>query len=130
MGARILRDWDEVRALAARLPEVVDGLSYGTPALKVGGALVARLREDGESVVLFDVPAEERDMLIAAAPEVYFSTPHYDGHAIVLARLGAIGPAALFPFLERRWRGRAPKRALRAYEQTGAPERRSPAQGR
>lgn len=111
-----MRDWDEVRALAARLPEVVDGLSYGTPALKVGRALVARLREDGESVALFDVPEEEREMLIAAAPDVFFTTPHYDGYAIVLARLSAIEPERLFPFLERRWRARAPKRALRAYD--------------
>lgn len=118
-------DWDEVRELAARLPEVVDGLSYGTPALKVGGALVARLREDGASVILFDVSPEERDMLIAADPAVFFTTPHYDGYEIVLARLDRIGPEALFPFLERRWRGRAPKRALRAYGQAGAEGRGS-----
>ncbi|MEM8751582.1 MAG: MmcQ/YjbR family DNA-binding protein [Pseudomonadota bacterium] len=110
-----MKDWDEVRSLAARLPEVEESVAYGWPALKIGRALLTRLREDGESLTLHDVPAEERAMLIQAEPDVFFTTAHYDGHDIVLARLHAIAPERLFPFLERRWRGRAPKRAIRKY---------------
>jgi len=34
------------------LPEVELSTSYGTPALKVRGKLIARLKEDGESIVV------------------------------------------------------------------------------
>ena len=44
--------FDDVRAIALKWPEVTDGTSYGTPALKVRGKLLTRLKEDGESLVL------------------------------------------------------------------------------
>ena len=110
-----MRDWSEVAALAAALPEMAEATSYGTPALKVGRKLVTRLREDRRSLVLFDVPHDEREFLIEAEPEVFFLTPHYADYRIVLGWLDAMTPERLFPFIERRWRACAPKRALRAY---------------
>ncbi len=41
--------FDDIRAIALKWPEVSDGTSYGTPALKVRGKLLTRLKEDGES---------------------------------------------------------------------------------
>lgn len=109
-----MMNWDDVRKLAATLPEVAEGASYGAPALKVGRGLLVRLREEDASLVLLDVPPEERALLIGREPEIYHLTPHYENYAIVLARMAAITPDRLFPFLERRWRGLAPKRALKA----------------
>ncbi|MDN3572191.1 MmcQ/YjbR family DNA-binding protein [Methylobacterium longum] len=86
--------------------------SYGTPALKVRGKLLTRLRPEDDSLVLPDVPLDERDMLIDADPGTFHTTPHYDGYPIVLARLDALEPARLMPFLERRWRGVAPRRLV------------------
>ena len=42
-------NYDTVRQMALALPNVEDGMSYGTPALKVKGQLVVRLREDLDS---------------------------------------------------------------------------------
>lgn len=39
--------FDTVRRLALALPGVEEGVSYGTPAFRVRGKLLARLREDG-----------------------------------------------------------------------------------
>ena len=44
--------WNTVLELARRLPEVEEGTSYGTPALRVRGKFFARLREDGETLVV------------------------------------------------------------------------------
>ena len=33
---------------------------------------------------------DEKGALIASDPARFFTTPHYDGHAIVLVRLGAV----------------------------------------
>ena len=48
--------FDEVRKIALAWPEVEDGTSYGTAALKVRKKLLARLREDGDSLVMLGVP--------------------------------------------------------------------------
>jgi hypothetical protein len=40
--------FDDVRKIALAWPEVEDGTSYGTPALKVRKKLLARLKEDEE----------------------------------------------------------------------------------
>lgn len=104
--------WDDVVSLGQNLPEVEVGTSYGTPALKVRGKLLTRLRPDDNSLVLPDVPLDEREMLIEADPDTFHTTPHYDGYAIVLARLVALEPARLVPFLERRWRAVAPRRLV------------------
>ena len=42
----------EVREAALKLPSVSEGTSYGTPCLRVAKSLIARLWEDGETLVL------------------------------------------------------------------------------
>jgi hypothetical protein len=55
--------FDTARELALALPGVEEGTSYGTPALKAGRKLMARLREDGETLVVrIDLVA--RDLLL------------------------------------------------------------------
>ena len=67
-------NWDEAIKLGHELPDVEVSTSYGTPALKVRGKLLTRLRPELDSVVLFSVPVEEREALIAAGRTC--STPH------------------------------------------------------
>lgn len=107
--------FEELRQAALTLPGVEDGTSYGTPALKVRGKLFVRLREDGESVVL---PAgfDEREILLAAAPAVFFLTDHYRGYPCVLLRLDGARREELPEILERAWRRVAPKRLLAEWE--------------
>ena len=42
--------FDDVRTLVLAWPEVEDGSSYGTPALKVRKKMLVRLKEDGDSL--------------------------------------------------------------------------------
>ena len=51
-------------------------------------------------------------MLIEAAPQIFYVTPHYSGYPMILARLDALDAARLPPFLVRRWQEIAPKRAV------------------
>ena len=108
--------WSEAVRLAERLPGVGLSTSYGSPSLKVGGKLLTRLRSDDQSLTLHDVPAEERDALIATQPETFHTMPHYQDYPIVLARLSAISESALLAFLTRRWRTIAPKRVIAAFD--------------
>ena len=108
-----MADIETVRRLALALPEVEEGTSYGTPAWKVRKKSFARLREDGETLVVH-VDLGEKEMLMAAEPEVFFETPHYHGYALVLVRLAAIEEDELAEVLEDSWRRKAPKRLVAA----------------
>jgi hypothetical protein len=70
--------------------------------------MLLRLKEDGEAVVIMDVPIEERAMLVEAEPDRFFFTDHYRDWPIVLGHLNALSAKDLRPFLERSWRARAP----------------------
>jgi hypothetical protein len=58
----------------------------------------------------------EREALLQGAPDVFFSTPHYDGHPYVLVRLEKIDPVELAELIEDAWRLRAPKRVVKDYD--------------
>jgi hypothetical protein len=98
-----------VCALAAALPGVEAATSYGTPALKVKGKLFARLREDGETLVLRTTP-EDRELLLQTWPTVFFLTDHYRDYAWVLVRLSKIRRPHLAEVLEDAWGRVAPLR--------------------
>jgi hypothetical protein len=104
--------FDEVERLALTWPEVEQGASYGTPALKVRKKLLVRLKEDGDSLVIPGVPVEERDMLVERDPKVFYFTDHYKDYPIVLARLSEAKRATIEPLLRRQWQALASKAAL------------------
>jgi hypothetical protein len=93
----------DVRKLALVLQNVEEGTSYGTPAFKVGGKLIARLKEDGESLVV-GTTFEEREEMMAAEPETYYITDHYLKYPWVLVRLSQVHADALRDLLSRSWR--------------------------
>lgn len=95
------------RELAFRLPGVEDGMSYGTPSLKVRGKFLARLREDGETLaVKVDFPM--REALMQAEPETFYITDHYRNYPAVLVRLARVDRRRLHEVLEHAWRFVAP----------------------
>jgi len=104
--------FDDVRKLALAWPEVEDGTSYGTPALKVRKKLLVRLKEDGDSLVMPSVPLEERAMLVESRPRIFHFTDHYRDYPIALIRLSKATRATVEPFLRRRWRELASKQAV------------------
>ena len=108
--------FDDVRRIALAWPEVEDGASYGTPALKVRKKLLVRLKEDGDSLVMTGVPPEERDMLIERAPKVFYFTEHYRDYPMVLIRLSKTKRATVEPLLRRQWSALASKTARKSFE--------------
>jgi hypothetical protein len=91
--------WDDVRRIAASLPEAEETTSYGQPCFKVHGRpFVNTGRVDG--AIVTRAPDEERDLLLAARPDAYFTTPHYDGWEAVLVRLAAVDEDELAGRLE------------------------------
>jgi len=93
--------WDDVREIALRLPRVEDGMSYGAPALKIGGKhLIVRWREDLNAIVV-KTTFDEREGLMAEEPEVYFITDHYLNYEWVLVNLATVTPEALEAMIAR-----------------------------
>src|SRR5262249_26912311 len=62
-GRRV--DYETVRKLVLALPEVEEGLCYGTPGMRVAGRFLSRLKEDGDTLVL-RLGFDERPALLAS----------------------------------------------------------------
>jgi hypothetical protein len=107
--------YDELRIDALALPEVEESTSYGTPALKVRGKLMLRLKEDHATVAL-RTTWEDRERLMTLYPQVCYVTDHYRAHPWVLLRLSLAPRSLAKKWLERAWRLSAPKALLRKLE--------------
>lgn len=103
--------FDDVVKMALDLPGVEQSTSYGTPSLKVQKKFMARLREE-DVLVLAAVDDIEQRMLMDTRPEVYFKTPHYEGHPSILIRLSRVAPEELEELIGQSWRRLASKRLL------------------
>jgi hypothetical protein len=108
--------WDDVVAIGSRFPGVEVATSYGTPSLRVKGKGICRLRTDPDALMVRVIDLADREALLRSKPDVFFSTPHYDGYPYVLVRLEAVDPGELAELLEDAWRIRAPKRLVTEYD--------------
>lgn len=91
-------NFDKVRELATGLPDVTEGISWGSPALQVGGVMFAciatnKAAEPGTLVARLSYV--DRDWLIAQNPDVFYLKPHYVDYPCVLVRLDRIKPKGL-----------------------------------
>ncbi len=111
--------FETVRRLALTLPGVEEGTCYGTPAFRVRGKLLARLREDGESLVV-RIGYEERELRLHANPETFYITDHYRDYPSMLVRLSRVRLDDLRDLLESAWRDSAPERLIEAYTKRAA----------
>jgi hypothetical protein len=100
---------------SAKLPEVKEGLSYGTPSLNVRGKFLMRVK-DADTLV-FRCAIEEKALLIEAAPKIYFETDHYVGWPAVLVRASKVSDVELAHCLERAWRLQAPAKLVKQREE-------------
>lgn len=108
--------WDDIVEIGTRLPGVEVGTSFRTPALRVRGKGMCRLRTNPDALVLRVADLGEREALLQGQPDVFFSTPHYDGYPYVLVRLEIVDRAELGELLEEAWRVFAAKRVVKAYD--------------
>jgi hypothetical protein len=60
-----------------------------------------------------------KEALIASKPNIYFTTPHFDGYPAVLVRLDKIGVKDLKDLILEAWFARAPKKVVDAFLKTG-----------
>ena len=114
-GSTVLTTFEEIREVALGLPGVVDGTSYGTAAVKVGGKLFARLHQSLECVVL-RTELLDREILIQSAPDAFFITDHYRDYPWILLRFGVVEKSALPDLIERAWRLVASKTLIKKHE--------------
>ncbi len=103
--------WDDVVRIGLELPEVEVGSAYGTPALRVRGAFMCRVREDGETLAIRCDP-DERPFLIEANAGALFVTPHYEAWPMVLVSLPKAREQLVRELVEDAWAEKAPKRLV------------------
>jgi hypothetical protein len=102
------RSFDKVRAVGLTLPRVEAATKYdGSPVLKLGGCFMAGLATHSSAepnTLVVRYADEERDALIADAPETYYLTEYYRKYPLVLVRLSRIDREALRDVLLVSWR--------------------------
>jgi hypothetical protein len=117
--------FEAIRKMALALDNVEEATSYGTPAFKVGGTMLARLRDDiGALVVRMSI--EERQELIAEDPETYFITDHYLEYPYILVNLARVEPDAMRDLLRGAWKSAAAEKRPKARSGARARTRRPP----
>lgn len=99
--------FDTVRKMGLALPDVEEGTTYGSPALKVHGKMftcmaIHKSAEPNSLAIRIDF--DQRDEMIAADPKTYYLTEHYVNYPVVLVRLGRVHADALRDLLQMGWR--------------------------
>jgi hypothetical protein len=107
-----------------KLPEVEESMSFGTFSMKLRGKFLMRVKD--QDTLVFRCPIEEKSLLMATAPNVYFETDHYQGGPAILVRLAKISDAELKDCLERAWRLQAPATLVRRFYGATAVRPKSP----
>jgi hypothetical protein len=121
--------WDDVRRLALALPETSERESRGLRQWQVKDKLVVwerplrradleALGDDAPDGPILGARVEHlgaKEALLADDPDVFFTTPHFDGYPAVLVRLDRIAPEDLNELIVEAWLVRAPKRLAKAY---------------
>src|SRR5215217_868047 len=124
-----MADWDDVRRSALALPETSETESRGVRAWVVRKkgfvwerplrkADLAALGDEAPDGPILGARVEHegaKDALLAAQPDVYFTTPHFDGYPAVLVRLDKIAPEDLDELVAEAWLVHAPKRLAAAW---------------
>lgn len=98
--------WNDVVALALRLPGVVESTSYGRPAVKVRDKLLAAAGRDADHFVLH-ATVDEIEVLIETEPAAFYQTDHYRGWPAVLVRYAEADPERITALIVREWERRA-----------------------
>ncbi|MGA2006494.1 MAG: MmcQ/YjbR family DNA-binding protein [Solirubrobacteraceae bacterium] len=124
-----MASWDDVRRIALSLPQTDERLSHGHPFWRVRDKgfvwerplRTADLRALGDDAPIGPILGARvehlgaKEALLADDPEVFFTTPHFDGYPAVLVRLEAIEPGELQELIVEAWLARAPPRLADEY---------------
>lgn len=124
-----MADAEDVRRLALALPHVVEidsegfdfrvadkGFVWSYPERKPGRPRVIRT----DIAVLYVGDEAEKQALLLGEPEVFFTTPAYDGLPLVMLRLAQVDVDRLRELVTDAWRMRAPEALVGDLDDTGA----------
>jgi len=126
--------WDDVRRIALALPQTSERDSHGHPAWRVKDKVFVwdrPLRKSDIEALGDNAPAGPilgarvehlvaKDALLADNPDVFFTTPHFDGYAAVLVQLDRISLDDLNEVIVEAWLVRAPQRLAEQYIESNA----------
>jgi hypothetical protein len=121
--------WEDVRRIALALPETEEVESRGNVAWRVGGrhfvwerplrkpdlAALGDAAPDGPILGAMVEDLGEKAALLEAEPDVFFTTPHFEGYAAVLVPLEKITVDRLEPVVVLAFLARAPARLAQSY---------------
>lgn len=122
--------FDDVARLALALPETTQTESRGSRTWQVAGkafawerpfskADIKRFGEqtppDGEILAVRVEDLGEKEAVLAAQTEGFFTIPHFDGYAAVLILLRKVPDKALREAITDAWLTRAPAKLAREY---------------
>jgi len=120
--------WGGVRRIAVDLPETSERTNQGVLQWRVKEKLLTWERPlrrtdyealgdaapDGPILGIWVPDLGVKEALLSDDPDVFFTTPHFDGYSMVLIRLEEIPVPELEELIEA-WLDRAPKRAVAEY---------------
>jgi hypothetical protein len=122
-------DHPKIRRALLALPEVEGVESEESLAFSVRGKglswpYLARATPKGRRELVPGVLAvrcrlEKKELLLEAAPEIFFEDDHYRGYPAVLVRLDAVETAELSALLQDAWRLLAPKSLVKRFDAAG-----------
>jgi hypothetical protein len=134
-----MASWRDVRRIVGSLPGTSEKTASGgtatwsvrdksfaweRPLRKSDLAALGEHAPEGPILGIRTVDLEMKDAIIASDPDVFFTTPHFNGYAAVLIVLDRIAPAALRDVLVESWLARAPQRMTAEFLETKRPRRR------
>jgi hypothetical protein len=124
-----MADADDVRRLALGLPHVEEidcdgfdfrvggkGFVWSYPERKPGQGRVLRT----DIAVLYVGDEAEKQALLLGEPDLFFTTPGYDGWPMVMLRLDSVDAERLAELVSDAWRMRAPEELAVGFGETGA----------
>ena len=130
-----MADWEDVRRIAMALPETSEREARGLRQWCVKDKLFAwerplrkadyeALGDDAPDGPILGARVEHegaKQALLSDGPNVFFTTPHFDGYPAILVRLDRIKPRDLHEVVVEAWLVRAPKRLAREWSAAQRP---------
>jgi len=130
-----MADAADVRRLALALPEIKEidsdgfdfrvadkGFVWSYPERKPGKPRVIRT----DIAVLYVGDEAEKQALLLGEPDIFFTTPEYDGLPLVMLRLAQVNVERLRELVTDAWRMRAPDALGRGLEDGVDPAKADP----